>query len=267
VSGEAVGWVWRHSPYEGTGLVVHLAIADVVNDVHGNQFWMSVPHLARKCRISDRQVQRYLRDMEEARFIHCIGTHRSGTKVYVFSMENTAYQLERDGLDLPAVGGDAHVTPPASGGDTGVTGGVTPMSPELKKNTNYVSTDVETAKILPLAAWKIAVRNGLSQFAGRKSWDLLDPYLQAFDHIETPGDAIALVIDYVEQVTGEKCDSKQKAMIAKTVRKHGKVALYAWDKALLVTDEDTPRDRMRYAQGVINRVIAEMKEEPDAEDH
>jgi hypothetical protein len=142
------------------------------------------------------------------------------------------------------------------------------MSPELKKNTNYVSTDVETASSSPMS-WQSALSYSVATLKGKKSWDLIDSYLNTFDAMiehGSIGDAIALVIHYVDTVTGEKCDSKQKAMIAKTVRKHGKVALYAWDKALLVTDEDTPRDRMRYAQGVINRVIAEMKEDDDAED-
>jgi hypothetical protein len=52
MSAEATGWVWRNSPYRGAQLLVHLAIADVVNDVHDNEFWMSVNNLARKARVS-----------------------------------------------------------------------------------------------------------------------------------------------------------------------------------------------------------------------
>jgi hypothetical protein len=52
MSAEATGWVWRHAPYRGATLLVALAVADVVNDVHGNEFWMAVPRLAEKSRVS-----------------------------------------------------------------------------------------------------------------------------------------------------------------------------------------------------------------------
>lgn len=48
---EATGWVWRHSEYEGKTLIVALAIADVVNDAHGYQFWMAISGLQKKTRI------------------------------------------------------------------------------------------------------------------------------------------------------------------------------------------------------------------------
>ncbi len=51
MSADATGNVWKHSPYTGSSFIVHLAIADVVNDAHGNEFWMSVPALARKARV------------------------------------------------------------------------------------------------------------------------------------------------------------------------------------------------------------------------
>ncbi len=63
MSAEATGWVWRESPYEGERLLVHLAIADVVNDAHDNEFWMGVDQLAQKARVSRSTVQRTLADM------------------------------------------------------------------------------------------------------------------------------------------------------------------------------------------------------------
>jgi hypothetical protein len=52
MSAEAVGWVWKHSPYRGAILSVHLAVADVVNDLHDYEFWMSMSRLAAKARVS-----------------------------------------------------------------------------------------------------------------------------------------------------------------------------------------------------------------------
>ncbi len=52
MSAAATGWVWNNSPYTGPIFTVHLAIADVVNDAHGNEFWMSTDSLAKKARVS-----------------------------------------------------------------------------------------------------------------------------------------------------------------------------------------------------------------------
>lgn len=64
MSAEATGWVWKHSPYQGAQLLVHLAIADVVNDVHENEFWMSTAALAAKAKVSRNTVTTTLSDMQ-----------------------------------------------------------------------------------------------------------------------------------------------------------------------------------------------------------
>ena len=63
MSAEATGWTWKHSPYRGAELLVHLAIADVVNDVNGNEFWMSTANLAEKAKVSRSTVTATLRDL------------------------------------------------------------------------------------------------------------------------------------------------------------------------------------------------------------
>jgi hypothetical protein len=65
MSAEATGWVWKNSPYKGAELLVHLALADVVNDAHGNEFWMSTGALAAKAKVSRSTVVATLRDMTE----------------------------------------------------------------------------------------------------------------------------------------------------------------------------------------------------------
>jgi len=65
MSNEAMGWVWNHSPYTGSQLLVHLAIADVVNDLHNNEFYMSTEKLARKAKVSRSTVVTALGDMVE----------------------------------------------------------------------------------------------------------------------------------------------------------------------------------------------------------
>lgn len=64
MSAEATGWVWKYSPYTGAPLLVHLAIADVVNDTHDNEFWMSGAKLAAKAKVSRHTVTDTLTDMQ-----------------------------------------------------------------------------------------------------------------------------------------------------------------------------------------------------------
>jgi predicted RNA-binding Zn ribbon-like protein len=72
MSAEATGWVWRHSPYRGSELLVHLAIADVVNDAHDNEFFMSTEALSRKAKVSRSTVVATLRDMVDRAFLELL---------------------------------------------------------------------------------------------------------------------------------------------------------------------------------------------------
>jgi hypothetical protein len=63
MSAEAVGWVYRHSPYKGQFLAVHLAIADVVNDQASHEFWMALPKLAAKARVDRGTAKRAIDHM------------------------------------------------------------------------------------------------------------------------------------------------------------------------------------------------------------
>ena len=69
MSAEAVGYVYRHSPYNGATFTIHLAIADTVSDQHHNQFWMSTQNLATKTRTSRRTVQKAIDQLCEDYFI------------------------------------------------------------------------------------------------------------------------------------------------------------------------------------------------------
>lgn len=87
MSAEATGWVWRNSPYSGAQLLVHLAIADVVNDLHENEFWMSTSTLATKAKTSRSTVVTTLSEMVQNGFLELIeagGTSRTPTR-YRFS--------------------------------------------------------------------------------------------------------------------------------------------------------------------------------------
>lgn len=69
MSAEAIGWVYRHSPFRGATFLVHLAIADSVNDVHGNEFWMARANLATKARVSGESVSTAVETLREAGYV------------------------------------------------------------------------------------------------------------------------------------------------------------------------------------------------------
>lgn len=56
MSAECMGWVYRFSPAKGATLMVHLALADAANDLHGYEIWMRQATLAEKCRMTRRTV-------------------------------------------------------------------------------------------------------------------------------------------------------------------------------------------------------------------
>lgn len=72
MSGEASGEVWKHSPLNGSQLLVHLAIGDVVNDIHENEFWMSTDSLAKKARVSRSTVTETLRWLVDHDFLELL---------------------------------------------------------------------------------------------------------------------------------------------------------------------------------------------------
>jgi len=60
-----MGWVFRHSPYKGAAFVVHLAIADSVNDQNDNEFWMSQARLCEKARTSHATTERAVKALRD----------------------------------------------------------------------------------------------------------------------------------------------------------------------------------------------------------
>ena len=86
---QAMGWVISESPYRGSAFLVHLMIADVVNDQHDFEFWMSNDRLAKKARISRQTANRSVRRMVDDGFLVPVATERSGNVRYRFHMPST----------------------------------------------------------------------------------------------------------------------------------------------------------------------------------
>ncbi len=126
----AISIVWKHAPAGGGKLVLLHALADWANDA-GEGIWPAVPAMARKARLSDRQVQRLLRELEKERLLEPAGITQYGTH---------RYRLRLDRLqEMPVVYGSAADVAPGdnlSPGDIcGAAGDkmsqkTTPMSPK-----------------------------------------------------------------------------------------------------------------------------------------
>jgi hypothetical protein len=98
MSAEAVGWVFRHSPYSGDALVIHLALADVANDLHGNEVWLMRAAIAEKSRCSISTVARTLRVMCDDGYLTVLeeGRGRGNPTRYRFVKVSQADTLSRE---------------------------------------------------------------------------------------------------------------------------------------------------------------------------
>lgn len=118
MSGDATGWVWKHSPLNGSDLIVHLAIADVVNDAHDNEFWMRASNLATKARVHRDTARVALRKMEDLGLIETVELVSGGPTKYRFLMPHPADlteggpRISRRGPRGSYVGDPAEVTYP-----------------------------------------------------------------------------------------------------------------------------------------------------------
>lgn len=68
-----MNYVWENSPYTGTKKLIHLAIADVVNDMHDNEFFMTNENLAQKATCSREYANRVLKEMVAAGALEELG--------------------------------------------------------------------------------------------------------------------------------------------------------------------------------------------------
>lgn len=78
MSADASGHVYRHAPFNGSTLIVLLAIADTVNDQNDNDFWMGFGRLATKCRMHRNTVRTAVLELVECGWLDCIRLSEGG---------------------------------------------------------------------------------------------------------------------------------------------------------------------------------------------
>jgi DNA-binding MarR family transcriptional regulator len=85
VSAKHWAWVWEHSRAEGGTLLVALALADAVNHLSGdNECWPKQVKLSKYTRLSTRQVQRAVKELQALGEIS-VERHKNGNR-YVMLM-------------------------------------------------------------------------------------------------------------------------------------------------------------------------------------
>src|SRR5215510_14751549 len=104
MSVDATRLVWERSPYSGATLLVHLVIADVVNEGHRHEFWMSLTQLERRARVSRKSAISALQTMVEEGYLEIVKPGRATRTTVV-------YRFCASALSAPAASG---VSSPAS---------------------------------------------------------------------------------------------------------------------------------------------------------
>lgn len=101
MSGNAYGWVWDHSPYKGATLLVHLAIGDVVNDMHDYEFWMTVGKVGTKARLGRNAVIGALATLVADGYLEVLaeGGGRGNPTRYRFLRPSQQTARSEDGLE------------------------------------------------------------------------------------------------------------------------------------------------------------------------
>ena len=109
--------------------------------------------------------------------------------------------------------------------------------------------------LLPRWHQAIADHAGRSLAGRPRSWDCYqDVFAPAYDTVrDSVGDAIALVVAFVEYMSGEPLEPDARRLIALGVRSHGKAFLYGLNEGLGATDEWSPRAWYLYARACARR--------------
>lgn len=111
MSAQAVGSVWyRCSDLTPAQAIVALAVADVVNDVHANEFWMTSKALARKVGMHHRSVRDRLGELTDLGWIQVVVAEPGSPIRYRW----LGVESDTPGSESLDAGSESHTPPPSS---------------------------------------------------------------------------------------------------------------------------------------------------------
>ena len=93
MSAQATGHVWKCCAFGGAKFLVLLGVADVVNDAHGQVFWMTSTNLGNKVRMHPTNVRRHLKELVEDGWLEVLepgGGNGKATKFRFHPLETKA---------------------------------------------------------------------------------------------------------------------------------------------------------------------------------
>lgn len=178
MSADAVGWVYRHSPYTGVTFQVHQAVADSVNDQHGNEFWMVKPKLAVKARTSVASAKRAMETLVAEGYLELLEESggRGASRYRFLFPEGADVVYESRTTGSPRTGShgvlDRLTSNPRPAHQQPSTGSPAPENVTHKERSqeNPKGTQLEPKPIDYFAAfWKVYPRK-TEKGAARKAW-------------------------------------------------------------------------------------------------
>lgn len=272
MSAEAMGYVFRHSPHTGAAFQVHLAIADSVNDQHGNELWMSTSSIAKKARVARQTASEALATIEAAGGLVVVEDHRHDyagkPSRYRFLFPTVAVFYESRGVTTDDTR-RKKVSPQTTGGVT--TDDTNPREP--KDLHDAAPPPEDDADGMPLTrAEGMTYAETLARWLGgdglpaREQRDEsyaaivrhVDAHL-AKQHPKRTGVFIGILADYVADVADVDLANGARGHLGRLIKTHGPVeALRGLTQAVVWgagLDEGRPpdvRDLTKYATAVIN---------------
>lgn len=230
--------VWADSPYDGTRLLLHLALADISHD--DGKFFASQANLAKKGRCSVEYVRKVINEMIDAGHIKILVKGNSRGKA-------TVYQLIWDASLLPNNLGDQESSGdsqlPNSDGDNSPT-----LTPSLPNSTPYHSsytTVLSTTKSDETANAVVALSEAVARRwwekqrvkpLGKGAWHSLLQICDAAEKRGYSGEQIEQALDYIGTVpTMRQMDLVLRGVGVKT--KHEQSAVRAVELADKLRDE------------------------------
>jgi DNA-binding transcriptional ArsR family regulator len=158
MSHEARMWAAKCSPYRHSTFAIHRHLADVANEPHGNELFMSVRSIAAATRLSDRTVQRALRRFVSDGYLEVLEERPGGTTRYRFLMPTNPRQpVTPDNL--------SPLTPRPGRGDIRAASTPDNLSPKQKEGSNRTRTEHT-----PLPPSRGEVRDGIDVDAAFEHW-------------------------------------------------------------------------------------------------
>ena len=156
--------VWTDSPYNGTRLILHLALADMAHD--DGRFFASQTHLAKKSRCTTHYIREVINEMIAQGYVVIVtkGNSRGNATVYqlLFPVEKLPNTDTESTEELPNSDREINSELPNSDRDNSLT-----LTPQLPNSTSHHSSYTSILSTTKKNEFAIAIRPEFEEVAKR----------------------------------------------------------------------------------------------------